>query len=899
MDKKILIAGGVLAAAIAGGAAWFAFSGGEPKTLATYWDGESALNQADKSGKLPLIKAVEAGDEDVVRYLIAEGADTDKADRSGFSALATAAAKGDFSLFEAVAAGSKADLKAPLLLDKAMDGGNLKIVQFLLNKGSDANAVLQFKGKHRPDDMPGLEDPRVITPLKKAVAAGRADIAKALLDKGAKGATYFLEENVSSAKPDMVKVLGDAAGDLRALTAKGRDLLTFAAERAPLETLAYLIDKNAGDVNLALMQVLVNRKDEANGAATDGEAAAETAKPAGKAEVVAMMLQKGARPTAEAMEMMLAQKRTDIYLSLAKCMPNPNVEAASGGSMLMYATKNGYTEAAKYMLEQGADMWLAEKGGKSPLAVAIENAQKFPEMAALFESRLKSVDESGYDGETAMMLYAAAGNDTGFQQYVSKGGDIFAQDNAGKNVFMYAAEGGNRKIIDYLLYNGGNLAAKDNAGRTALMYAAGNGQDAEVLYLLEKGAKATEADYEGKTVLMYAAEKCRGETLNELVSAGESPAKLDNNKRIALMYAAEAGNVSAAEALLAQNDDIGVFDADDRSVLMYAAKGGDVEMIRLIRSYGGDIYAADKNNMSPLMYAAKSGDKEAFDLLTDWNMAYGGVHRRSGKTVLMYAAEGNNVEIIDKVRGNAMAGVNKKDRLGRTALMYMVNEVRPDILRSFIRGGANAAARDNAGKSVLMYAAEANVAVNMVTVLQNLPELEARSVDWRDNDGKTALMYAASGKNAQLIKVHMLLGRKVDANITDNSGKTALMYAVGNADGARVDAKLVEEVLAATQQPDGKDDNGRTALMYAAENPQAGSLILDMLINRGADVNAADNTGKTVLMYAAAGGDIGKLRLLIDKGAKTGAKTQDGKTAADFAKESGSCFAGAAQAFLK
>ena len=72
-----------------------------------------------------------------------------------------------------------------------------------------------------------------------------------------------------------------------------------------------------------------------------------------------------------------------------------------------------------------ADTYFVGQLGKSPLAVAIENAQKFPEMAALFESRLKSVDESGYDGETAMMLYAAAGNDTGFQQYVSKGGDIF------------------------------------------------------------------------------------------------------------------------------------------------------------------------------------------------------------------------------------------------------------------------------------------------------------------------------------------------------------------------------------------------------------------------------------------------------------------------------------------
>ena len=71
------------------------------------------------------------------------------------------------------------------------------------------------------------------------------------------------------------------------------------------------------------------------------------------------------------------------------------------------------------------------------------------------------------------------------------------------------------------------------------------------------------------------------------------------------------------------------------------------------------------------------------------------------------------------------------------------------------------------------------------------------------------------------------------------------------------------------------------------------------LIEKGADVNAADNNGKTVLMYAAAGGDIGKVRLLIDAGAKTGAKTQDGKTAADFAKSCGPCFVNATKGLWK
>ena len=613
MKRKILAMGGVLAIVAAGGAAWLMLAGsGEPKTLAAYWDGAAEINAADKSGRLPLVMAVEAGDEAAAKYLIEQGADTDRADRNGVSALAAAAARGDFSLFEAVAAASKADLKTPQLMDKALDGGNVKIVKLLLEKGSDANAVLVFKGKHKPEEMPDYKDPRVITPLKKAVAAGRADIAAVLLDKGADGAAYFLAENVRTATPELVRALGDKAGDLREIETGNTDLLTYAAEMAPADTLAYLIEKNAGDVNAALQRVLTHRKDAEstgakaeNGAAgamsgmggaeriagTENGANAAEKNPSETAQIIELFLQNGARPTVAAMELMLAERRTDAYLALAQCSPNPNALTAKNESMLMYA---------------------AEKGS--------------PETAA--------------------------------------------------------------RLID----DGISFAAADNEGRTALMYAAGS------------------------------------------------------------------GNVPLAEMLLEKGDDVDKTDVKGRTALAYAAKNGNAEIIRLIRDYGADIYLADKDGKQPVVYAIEQGNAEAFDLLTDGFMLFG----------------------------------------------------------------------------------------------------------------------SAVGRN----------------------GKTVLMYAVGNHE-ARVDAKAIEELLAAVKRIDQNDDNGRTALMYAAANPTADTGILEQLIEKGATVQAADNTGKTALMYAAEGGDIGKVRLLLAAGANASVQTQDGKTAADFAKGNGKCFADAVRKLLK
>lgn len=900
MKRKILAIGGVLAIIAAGGAAWLMLAGsGEPKTLAAYWDGAAEINAADKSGRLPLVMAVEAGDEAAAKYLIEQGADTDRADRNGVSALAAAAARGDFSLFETVAAASKADLKTPQLMDKALDGGNVKIVRLLLEKGSDANAVLAFKGKHKPEEMPDYKDPRVITPLKKAVAAGRADIAAALLDKGADGAAYFLAENVRTAAPELVRALGDKAGDLREIETGNTDLLTYAAETAPAGTLAYLIEKNAGDVNAALQRVLTHRKDaESTGAKAENGASATAKNPNGTAQIIELFLQSGARPTAAAMELMLAERRTDAYLALAQCSPNPNALTAKNESMLMYAAENGYADGVRFLLEQGADMWQAEADGRTVIGTAVKNAAKHPEIATLLEERLKDINEPGYNGETLLMLYAGSGFEADFARVAEKGGDIFKIDNAGKTLLMYAAEGGNTKIINYLLNKGANIAAKDNAGRTALMYAAESGRDAAARLLAEKGVKTGDADYEGKTVLMYVAEKGSPETAARLIDGGESFAAADNEGRTALMYAAGSGNVPMVEMLLEKGDDVDKTDVKGRTALAYAAKNGNAEIIRLIRDYGADIYLADKDGKQPVVYAIEQGNAEAFDLLTDGFMLFGSAVGRNGKTVLMYAIEGGNVQILRKVMDRGLTTLNKKDRFGRTALMYLVGEGRPDMVRELIQKGANVTARDNNGKTVLMYAAEGTAGVNMVTVLQNFWVDANTNINIRDSDGKTALMYAVSGKNSQLIKPHMLLARNANADATDDTGKTVLMYAVGNHE-ARVDAKAIEELLAAVKRIDQNDDNGRTALMYAAANPTAGTGILEQLIEKGANVQAADNTGKTALMYAAEGGDIGKVRLLLAAGANASVQTQDGKTAADFAKGNGRCFADAVRKLLK
>lgn len=88
------------------------------------------------------------------------------------------------------------------------------------------------------------------------------------------------------------------------------------------------------------------------------------------------------------------------------------------------------------------------------------------------------------------------------------------------------------------------------------------------------------------------------------------------------------------------------------------------------------------------------------------------------------------------------------------------------------------------------------------------------------------------------------------------------------------DRDAVEKMIADASLLQVKDAEGSTTLMHAAL--YADARMLRLLLDRGADVNAANRAGVTALMWAA--GDSEKARLLLEKGAKVDARTPLGRT---------------------
>jgi hypothetical protein len=100
------------------------------------------------------------------------------------------------------------------------------------------------------------------------------------------------------------------------------------------------------------------------------------------------------------------------------------------------------------------------------------------------------------------------------------------------------------------------------------------------------------------------------------------------------------------------------------------------------------------------------------------------------------------------------------------------------------------------------------------------------------------------------------------------------------------DVKEVKEALGERANPNAANRHGYTALMLAAmaRDKEKGMEIAQILIAKGADIEATDSTGRTALMYAAQHGNIGVVEVLIESKANVYAKDKGGLTALSFAR---------------
>ena len=241
----------------------------------------------------------------------------------------------------------------------------------------------------------------------------------------------------------------------------------------------------------------------------------------------------------------------------------------------------------------------------------------------------------------------------------------------------------------------------------------------------------------------------------------------------------------------------------------------------------------------------------------------------AGITPLTIAAEKGNMDIIRLLVERGKANINDKSSYGVTPLIAAAAADKPEVVTYLLKYGADATAKDDLGKTALLYAA----GLEDSKTLQHLIAADRLSINLPDNHGNTPLLYAVQKGNIVSAKALLDAGTKVDFR-NPASGLSA--SAAASAEGDPEMIKLL--IKNGKADPNLSDLAGRTPIFYAVENDKPEAVRL--LLMAGADPNAQDNTGATPLMIASAKNYQDCVTLLLQqKGIDTTLKDHMGRNA--------------------
>ncbi|XP_063912691.1 ankyrin-3-like [Zophobas morio] len=594
----------------------------------------------------------------------------------------------------------------------------------------------------------------------------------------------------------------------------------------------------------------------------------------------------------------------DIIKLLIKKGIEVNAQNENGTTSLQLACGNGDLEITKMLLEFGACINIVDKQNHTALNYASKLSTDNRSIIKLLIKKGINVSAESKNGTTALQFTCLNGVYENTKMLLDFGASVNIVDKSNNNNLLHFATASRRTtrgIIRLLIKKGIDINAKNKNGMTALQLACERGVYANAKLLLDCGASINILDKGNNNALHFASSSKYDTTdiVNLLITRGIDVNIQNKSGATALHLVCEKGSHESAHILLKYGSSINVVDKDNCSALHYASRSwtDNRNIIKLLIEKGIDVNIQDENGTTAIQFACKNCDYQITKMLLKCGSSVNDVDKENSNA-LHYAAkaECENEDIIELLIEKGI-NVNSQNKNGTTALHLASENADFDIAQTLLESGASVNILDKDNNNALHYyvrskkrrirnlwkkSAQHCEGALLLAREQGMSESSLSLLFLKDHFiNVSKKKQKISLENGTVDIITLLVENGIDVNAKNKNGTTPLQLACKHTVYEKVEMLLTCGALTNLM-----DEENNNALHYASNSEYENQHIINLLIQKGVDVNAQNKYGTTALQLACKNGVYGNTEILLEYDASIKITDENNQSALHYALES-------------